>query len=232
VYPPSAIPGARQEEHVRSFRPHRPLILVGLLAVAVLASTAPVAAAAPAPTGDFQLKGSYKNSAGTALALAPLGAPTFQTVSVGGTNRKALVFAQGDGLTLTGIPQSARQTYTIDIWFEYDSVACYQRILSFGPNDTDDGLYICDGGIYLYPYSDQKLAVVAASKWTHVRVTRSRTTKRVQIYVNGRLTNVALDFTNAMLLRQGTVDFLQDDGGDNPSGTVAGVRFWNKVVAP
>jgi hypothetical protein len=214
-------------------RTRRSLALMGLLVGAVLIGAAPASAAAPAPTGNFLLKGNYKNAAGTSLALAPIGAPAFQAVTVGGKNRQALVFAVGDGLTLTGIAPAARTTYTIDLWFELDDVASYQRVLSFGPNDTDDGFYLYNGGPDIYPQSYQSAALVAANTWTHLRITRSAATKRAMVYTNGNLTNVVIDLTNALVLRQGTVVFFKDESGsDDPSGTVASIRIWNKVVAP
>lgn len=217
---------------MRSLRSRTSLTIASLLAALVLAGAAPVSAATPAPIGDFRLAGTYKSRVASPLTLAALGTPAFQTVTVGTKPRTALVFAAGQGAELTGIPPRARATYTIDIWFRFDSAGCYQRVLSFGPNTSDDGLYICSGGPDLYPLSYQRAAVIQPGTFAHLRISRAAATKTAKIWVNGQLTNVALDLTNELILRDGTVDFFVDDGADNASGAVAGITFWNKVVAP
>ena len=146
--------------------------------------------------------------------------------------RMALVFELGDGLHLTGVPTAARSTYTIEIWFEFDAVDSYRRIMSFGPNDSDTGLYVQDGYLDLYPNKESAAAVVSANQWVKVRITRSGATKVTSVYLNGvrkiRHTGTANDY----LLSGGEAIFFVDDGGENGSGTVARIKVWDRVVAP
>ena len=211
-----------------------PLILSSLLAATLIAAATPVtAAAAAAPTGFWALKGTLANSAGTGLKLAKLGTPAFQTVTVKGTDRKALVFAPEQGLKVTGIPQSGRRSYTIETWFEFDDMgAAYLRILSFGPNDMDEGLYLFAGYPYLFDDKFREDLVLPANTFVRVRVTRDAATNVMRLYLNGKLAFRSTDTTGKYVLRQGTIVLFQDDGDENGSGTVAGIKVWNKPVAP
>jgi hypothetical protein len=208
--------------------------VAGVLAAALLVGAAPALGASPAPTGTFRLSGNIRNGADTNLTLAKIGAPTFQTVNVRGVSRKALVFAELDGLALSGIPTNARRTFTIDVLFEHDDMVSYGRILSFGPNDQDPGLYLYDGYPSLYDVASNEAVVVASNTFTRVRVTRSAATKVMRVYVNGTQAFRYTDVGDQYILRQGRVVFFKDDADDdeNPSGTVAGITVWNRVVAP
>jgi hypothetical protein len=218
----------------------RTTLIAGLLLALTVGSAAPVAAATPTPTGVWNFNGNFKNSAGTALKMVGVNAPTFDTVTIGSKQEKVVVLANGQGTKITGIPLSGRKTYTIDVWLEFDVMQDtgkdYNRILSFGPNDTDDALYLYDG----YPdlYSDNEKynenIVLAPNTWSHVRVTRNGTTKAMRVYINGTRAFTFMDTTNLFTLRAGTVVFFLDESNadENGVGSIAAVKVWNKVVAP
>jgi hypothetical protein len=142
-----------------------------------------VAAASP-PIGDWRFDGNLQNSAGTALRMVTRGSPVFQAADVDGTLKTALVFAEGDGLKLSRIPRAARRTYSISVFFELDAVDSYRRILSFGPNDQDRGLYDQDGYLDLYPRKESQVVVLASNEWSRVTITRSNASKVVKVFVD------------------------------------------------
>src|SRR6187200_3360412 len=104
----------------------RPLttVVLALLMLAALGSTA----SAASRIGDWKLRGSFKNSAGTSVKLEAVGAPEFHTVNVRGKVRKALLFDVGEGAKLTRLPKSARSNYSLVIDFDADQVDDYARL--------------------------------------------------------------------------------------------------------
>ena len=211
-------------------RRSRPAVVAALLAATLLVAAGPVSAATP-PIGKWALKGNLQNSAGTNLKLTKLGAPTWENTNTSCITRKAFRFGEGDGLTLTGIPRAARKTYTIDVQFYFEDLTGYRRILSFGPNDEDPGLYLYDGALSLY---DHKQADYQADPSTcvQVRVTRNGATGTMRVYLDWGLYITFKDTANEYLLRNGEVDFFQDNGSEHPSGAANRILFFNQVVPP
>ena len=211
--------------------PRRPwmLVVASLLTATVLAASGPASAATP-PIGRWALKGNLKDTAGSSLILTKVGSPSFQTVNVDSTSRKALVFAPGEGLHLAGIPKPARGTYSIEIQLELNDLSGYRRILSFGPNDQDAGLYLEGGAISLFDHKVTADPVASTNIWSSVRVTRNGANGQMYVYVDGTRYLGYKDVRGEYRLRGGIVVFLQDDGGENGSGAAGRVVFWDKVV--
>ncbi len=209
---------------------HRLTGLVALLAATLLAGTAPAAAAGP--TGQWPLKGTFTDPTGSGLLLTPLLLPEFASViGANGGTRTALVVEPGDGLEISGIKRAARSTYTIEVQFQFAEVEGYQRILSFGPNDRDAGLYLRDGGISLYPSKFQTADLpIEAGDWVTVRVARNGTTGKMQVFWSKPdmiWMFTYKDTTGRYKLRNGIVDLFQDDADENGDGIAGKVIIWN-----
>jgi hypothetical protein len=203
---------------------------LAVMLAALLATAAPVSAAATR-IGQFPLKGSLANTVATNLKLTKLGSPSFATAAgPNGDPRKLLVVEEGEGLELSRIPKAARGSYTIEVVLKPDQVSDYERILSFGPNDVDAGLYFDDGVLYLYPekYIDSDTLIVDG-EWVRVRVARNGDTGRMQVFWEtdasiGLFTY--MDTAKDFRLRNGIVRLFQDDGSEHFSGSVARITIW------
>ena len=203
---------------------------MAVVATALLVVSAPVAAAATR-IGQFPLTGSLANTVSTNVKLAKLGAPTFGSgTDRDGTTRQLLQVEDGEGLALQGIPKAARGSYTIEVVLQPDQVSAYERILSFGPNDRDAGLYFQGGGVYLFPQKDDVADTpIAAGDWVRVRVARNGETGAMQVFWETDATIWAFTYKDVgkrYLLRQGIVDLFQDDGSEHFSGNVARITVW------
>jgi hypothetical protein len=210
--------------------------LAGALAAVALMTLAPVVSATTGPIGVFKLLGTYANSKATSLELHPIESPVFQVVNLAGNSRPVAAFDAGEGFGMWN-PQSsaARNTYTIEVWFELDDVGpSFRRILGFGPLDWDGGLYFDNGKLALFPYKATTAAVANDNQWLKLRVTRSDATKVMNVYVNGVRKIRYVDSLSEFTLRLGQAYFFLDDtaGSENPSGSVARIRVWDRVVAP
>jgi hypothetical protein len=211
--------------------------LVTLVISGSLLSAAAAPAAAASVIGDWKLKGGFKNVAGTTLKMSRVGNVAFESVDVQGRTRKALRFDEGEGLRVTKIPQNARRSYSISVLLEFDAVDGYRRILSFGSNDRDDGLYVEDGYLDLYPEVETDEEVAAANQWHRVHVTRRGKNGQMYVYLDGVKVMKYLDSNGDYLLRKGTVVFFQDNllgsgSEEHPSGTAASIKIWRGVKAP
>ena len=215
-------------------RLQRGAVTTTLLAALVLGAAVPWALAGSGPIGEWKFDGDLKNAVGTALKMAqlePVGTNTFQVVDVAGTMKQALVFPQGNGLTLTRIPDAASSTYSVDVYFEFDATSSYRRIMSFGPNTVDKGLYLYDGIVELYPQKEGTTAI-AVDTWTHVAITRDGKSGKVVVYVDGVPEISYKDSHNKYLLKKGKIVFFVDDGSENASGTVSNIRVYDRVIIP
>ena len=206
------------------------------------------------PTADWKLQGNLRDSRHSVLSLEQIGAPKFKRAKVGRKRRKVLAFddlqaCDGSlpataenhcqGLRLSGVPEAAQSTYSLEVYCAITAFPDYERILSFGPNDTDDGLYLSGpdeeppaGNLDLYPEVNAGEAVVAPRQWVRIRVTREATSQEMHIYVNGAERLTYTDSGDLYLLRQGQVVFFVDDYDESAAGSVAGIRFWDRVVSP
>ncbi len=230
---PASCAGTREDRIINRFT----IVLATLLAGVLVATAAPVVSAAQGPIGVWRLKGNFKNAKGAPPTMVGLGGAGFESADVKGSTRKVLVFdptVNPQGARIGNIPKAARTTYTVDILFEFDDTSSYNRIMSFGPNTVDRGLYVYNGGVNLYPHRDPSTpdVVVTPDTWARVRVTRNGRTKLVKVFVDGDKIHQYKDTKNLYRLRDGVSVLFVDDGGEHATGSVASVKLWKRAVAP
>lgn len=212
--------------------------LVSLVASSLLIGVLAPHASAATKLGDYRFAGNFKNVVkGSPLQTAEIeteGMGSFQDVDVDGTMKTALVFEEGYGLRVSKIPKEARKGYSISVFFELDTITTYRRILSFGPNDRDAGLYIYDGDeIILYPVREPNIPdPVTADEWVRVIVTREAKSGAMKVYVNGEQLIRFKDSDSKFLLRKGQIVFFQDDGTEQSAGTVSNIKIHKGVITP
>lgn len=214
----------------RSVRPMRGLVVL-VITVALVASLAGTASAATL-IGNFKLKGNFRNSAATPLRLAGVGDVAFATTDVDGKSRRALLFDAGEGLRLRKVSTNARANYSISIWFELDHVTGFRRLMSFGPNDIEMGLYVSEGGTALYDVAENDTTVFAPDTWVKVHVTRDASTNRVKVFVDGTEVISYKDYREVFRLFLGQAVLFRDDNGEQSAGTIAAVKVWRGAKAP
>ena len=209
----------------------RELVTRGLLAASVLILLgATPGGAATSKIGDFPFNNDLTNDAGSAPMLANLEAGGANTFFDAGANT-CLNFPVGSGLAMTKVPRSARSTFSLDIFFAFDQTVGYRRIMSFGPNTQDRGLYVYNEVVALYPKREGTLTIGVDSLF-HLVVTRSGKTGVVRVYVNGTRDISFRDRKGLYVLRNGVADFFVDDASENSSGYICDLKVYNKVITP
>lgn len=207
---------------------------MAVLLVALVVGLVAPAGAATGLIGQWKFNGDLKNSGSSGMKMTVLdagGTGSFQTVDVAGTVKKAWVFTEPMGLTLSRVPSANRETYSVDVFFEFDAMDGYRRIMSFGPNTKDAGLYFDGGYLDLFPKKEGSTAT-PANDWVHVLVTRSGATGAMRVYLDGVLEISYKDSKGTYVFRKGKSVFFKDDGTEDTSGTVSLIRFYDHVIAP
>jgi len=208
------------------------LVLMGLVLASCLI-VAPASASAR-PIGHWKFNNTFKNSAKTQLKLTdvPAGSTAFLLTTIDGVNKTACFVAAGNGLKVTRIPRAARENYTVDIYFITNDVTSFKRLMSFGPNNIDRGLYVVGGHVELYPGALGTNPSIVADTWVHVAVTRSGRSGRLRVYVDGAQELTFSDKRGRFELKRGKVVFFQDDTTEHMAGFIKDVRIYDRVLVP
>ena len=220
-------------------RRHKARLLTGIMVAALLiAGSLPARGAGEAAKiGDWFFVGNLDNQiVGSPLKMSHLvagGANSFPQYEVDELGIETVLHHPlGSGLHLRGIPKPSRSVYSIDVYFVYDDpIGSYARILSFGPVESDRGLYIHNNTLELYPVNDGAIQVFTEDEFFHVLVTRNA--KGVMRgYVDGALQWSYRDRRERYLLKNGVVDFFVDDGSENMAGAVSRIQVYDRAITP
>jgi uncharacterized repeat protein (TIGR02543 family) len=179
---------------------------------------------------DYQFQLSLTSSVPAPPALQNIGAGnTYVSTIVDSCPRTVLRFPQGNGLLLqptTGVVPT--NVYTIAMLFRFDSVSSWKRVLDFKAGATDNGLYLLNGGLYLYPNASGPAGAVLASNWVQVVLTRDAS-KTVTGYVNGLQQFSFTDTSdNAVISAANALRFFKDNNNlsEESAGEVARIRLY------
>ena len=233
----------RSRERVRSLRSSEAVILAITLAVLVsILVTFPsrsASAVAPSKT-DYRLQGKLSTSVGTAPALQKIGprTNTFTTATVDGSSRRVLSFPKGNGLKLdTAGLLSSNGIYTVVVLFELNNVSNFKRIVDFKNGTSDNGLYVQNGRLRLFPGSSTGATPIAANRYVQVVITRDLL-GTVSGYVDGSLQFQFDDAASqdAVIGGEDVLRFFKDNTsggttGEDSGGSVARIRLYDVALS-
>ena len=194
-----------------------------------------VAPAEPGLRADYLFQNSLASSIGSSPALVNLGnGNMYQREMAGSAPRTVLAFPTGNGLVLpaatTVVP---RDSYTIVVYFRFEEVSGYRRIIDLKAATSDTGLYSYDGVLTFYSGINGRDVAVAPNTWVQVALTRDGGGNVVG-YVNGvEQFRFADDEGNATISAADTMRFFQDDSavsGEQSAGAVARIRLYDRPL--
>ena len=187
------------------------------------------------PNADYRFQNSLMSSIGTPPNLQDIGAGNnFQSEIVNGFARVIYRFPAGNGLQLrptTGVIPS--NVWSMVIFFRFDAVTGWRRIVDFKSPQTEFGLYNLGGNLHFYPVFGGNTAPILASNYVQVVLTRNET-NLVRGYVNGVQQFSFIDSANYAVIG-GTnyiLRFFKDDSGDIGSGAVSRIRLYDHELTP
>jgi hypothetical protein len=192
----------------------------------------------PVPNADYLFANTLASSVAPGPALTNVGPGTnaFVGNSVDGTTRSVLKFPVNNGVRLapTTSVLTNSGTYTVSALVRFDAVDGYRRVFDPSDGTTDNGLYVADGHLELYPVVFGNKASIAADKWVQITLTRDATTKVAAAYVNGVKQFSAVDSADAGVVDASSVMrfFIDNDCGTGFCGEASGGRVARLRVFP
>jgi hypothetical protein len=179
-----------------------------------------------------------KNGLGPALTvLGNEGSYVTDTLNeISGKTKTVYRFEQNSGLQFNNAASGnfIGDTYSIEIYFVFDELNSWKRVVDWKNRTTDYGAYVYYGQLNFYPYVYSNTAPVAAGEYTYYVITRDGATGKVLLYTDASV-EINLDDVSgdALLSEDNVLNFFQDDLAvpyEASSGAVAVINLYNYVL--
>jgi len=125
-------------------------------------------------------------------------------------------------------------TYSIELYFLFDELTSWKRVIDWKNRKSDNGAYVYYGQINFYPYEYSEEAPVLPGEYTYYVVTRDGTTGEVILYTDAKNEIDFIDNINDAILDEDQVlNFFYDDlivPNEASSGAVALLKLYNYVL--
>lgn len=126
------------------------------------------------------------------------------------------------------------ESYTIEIYFVFDELSSWKRVVDWKNRKSDNGAYVFNGELNFYPYVYSDEAPVIAGEYTYYVITREAATKDLLIYTDARVEISFTDNADAALPdNENLLNFFHDDlvvQNEASAGAVAMVKLYNYTL--
>lgn len=187
----------------------------------------------------YNFEGNLNSVGGNGPTLSILGNPgTYVTETLNeieGNTKTVYRFEANNGLQFDNKAAGnfIGNEYTIEIYFVFDELNSWKRVVDWKNRKTDHGAYVYNGKLNFYNILYSTEAPVAAGEYTYYVVTREANGK-VQIYTDAE---VFIDFmdnnSDALIDEDGFLNFFYDDlqvPNEASSGAVAMLNLYNYAL--
>jgi hypothetical protein len=123
------------------------------------------------------------------------------------------------------------ETYTIELYFVFDNLSSWKRVIDWKNRTTDRGAYVYNGQLNFYNYVYSGTAPVEAGEYTYYVVTREGATGALKIYTDAK---VEIEFNDVdkegVLNADNILNFFHDDlivPNEASSGAAAMLNLYN-----
>lgn len=179
---------------------------------------------------------------GSLPALSPLGSRgSFGEEALpelGDMNKSVYRFNKNCGLQFDNAiaGQFLGASYSIEIYFRFDELNSWKRVIDFKNRSTDEGCYIFNGKLNFYNLMMSDLSPIRVNEYTHYTITRDERTKEVKIFADGVSKITFRDTLNrAVISGNQKLNFFFDDlkvTDEASAGAVAMIRLFNYTLNP
>jgi hypothetical protein len=188
----------------------------------------------------YNFMNSLNEQSGAGPALTVLGNPgnfVIDTLSeIQGNNKMVYRFEKNNGLQFNNVAAGnfLGESYTIELYFVFDELTSWKRVVDWKNRKTDWGAYVYYGELNFYNILYSEEAPVVEDQYTYYVITRDGTSQKVLIYTDAE---VKIDFTDtngdALIDEDGVLNFFYDDlivPNEAASGAVALLKLYNYAL--
>jgi hypothetical protein len=204
-------------------------------ACAVLATLAGTSSAATLKA-DYRMLGSRASSVAGAPDLVDIGpdANVFGSEKVGKKPADVLDFGVNDGVSAATAGILPQDAYSVAVYFRFDLVNGYRRIVDFQGGTADSGLYDLNSAVDFYPVAAGGTTLTAGA-YHQVVFTRD-STGLATAYLDGTQVFQFTDSSNLALLNDDLLRFFRDNEsggatGEASSGAVERIRLYSGALS-
>ncbi len=127
-----------------------------------------------------------------------------------------------------------RQTYTIELYFVFDELTSWKRVVDWKNRKTDNGAYVYYGQLNFYDYVYSTEAPVLPGEYTYYVITRDSATRQLMIYTDAKVEINFIDsYDEGIIDSDHVLNFFYDDlevPGEATSGAVALLNLYNYAL--
>jgi OmpA-OmpF porin, OOP family len=132
--------------------------------------------------------------------------------------------------------QFIKDSYTIEIYFRFDKLSSWKRVIDFKNRKTDWGCYIFNGKLNFYNLLVSEKAPVNENEYTHYVISRDGATNTVRIFADG-VSKLEFNDTEkyTLLDEDQKLNFFFDDlkvTDEASAGAVVLIKLSNYVIPP
>jgi hypothetical protein len=155
---------------------------------------------------------------------------------IAGSNKTVYRFERNNGVQFNNAAAGnfLGETYTIELYFVFDELSSWKRVVDWKNRKTDKGAYVYYGELNFYNFIYSEEAPVRAGEYTYYVITRDAASKNVLIYTDAE---VKINFTDsndeAVIDGDGVLNFFYDDiavPNEASSGAVALLKLYNYAL--
>lgn len=185
----------------------------------------------------YNFENTLNEVSGLSPALAILGEQgsfVLDTLNEVNQNTKTVYrFTRNSGLQFNNVAAGnfLGDNYTIEIYFVFDELSSWKRVVDWKNRKTDWGAYVYYGELNFYNILYSQEAPVVAGEYTYYVITRTAATGKVLIYTDAE---VKIDFVDsgghALIDQDGVLNFFHDDlvvPNEASAGAVAMIKLYD-----
>lgn len=182
---------------------------------------------------DYQFNGSLSSAIEGVPDLIDLGSTnSFATKVMDGQSVGCFRFAQGTGLQVSTADIIPNNQYSIALFFSFDTVSGYRRILDFKNRKVDTGFYTLHSK---YKFFNVKggIGTTTYNTGQYLKAIFTRDASgHVTAYLDGQKELSFHDSGNlALISTDQIVHFFRDNGGENSGGSVARILLFDDALS-
>ena len=188
---------------------------------------------------EYNFVDNFSEVKGIAPDLIPICSGAFMTDAINSCVKKGVYhfdFNCGLAFDNEAADNYISDEYTIEMYFKFQTLNSWKRIIDYKNRESDWGLYGFDGRVNFYNLTTSADAPFFANRYAHILVTRQAFSNEYKVYVDG-LEYISFIDSNkyGTLSEENKLIFFQDDTvvkDEASEGEVSLIRIYDYILTP